>query len=134
MLRRVQVHVGHVYLSSMNEQSSTISFNFRHLKKRIWFSKKVLQQLLCHKHKSVYITVVNVMGHWPKNNITHYVLVGKIGQGKNSTARTEPTDRITHQMRAGQAHDIMPKGMPNDCTARWAWFTHLCSWEYPWPC
>ena len=83
-----------------------------------------------HKHKSVHIIVVNIKGHWQKNNITHYVLVGEIGQGKTSKVRTEPTDMITHQMRAGQAHGIMPKGMPNAYTPRWAWFTHFCGWDY----
>ena len=24
----------------------------------------------------------------------------------------------------------MPKGMPNAYTPRWAWFTHLCDWDY----
>ena len=79
---------------------------------------------------SVHIIVVNIKGHWQKNNLTHYVLVGEIGQGKTSKARTEPTDTITHQMREGQAHGIMPKGMPNAYTPRWAWFTHLCGWDY----
>ena len=79
---------------------------------------------------SVHIIVVNIKGHWQKNNITHYVLVGEIGQGKTSKARTEPTDTITHQMREGQAHGIMPKGMPNAYTPRWAWFTNLCGWDY----
>ena len=71
---------------------------------------------------------INVKMRQQRNNTTHKVLLGEIGQGKASKARIEPTDQITHQMRGlGTWRHV--EGVPHACTARQAWFTHPCGWD-----
>ena len=72
---------------------------------------------------------VNLKARRQRNNTTLKALVGDIGQGKASKAQREPTDPITHRMR-GLGTWRHAEGVPHACTARRAWFTHPCGWDY----
>ena len=63
-----------------------------------------------------------------KEMTQHTRLVGKIGQGKASKARIEPTDQTTHWTR-GLGKWWHAEGVPHASTARRAWFTHPYGWD-----
>lgn len=70
------------------------------------------------------------MGHWQKKKHNTLCFGRRNWPGKNQQGSDRTHWHDNHQMRAGQAHGIMPKGMPNAYTPRWTWFTHLCGWDY----
>jgi len=69
------------------------------------------------------------MGHWQKNNITQR-FGGRNWPGKNEQDSDRTQRHHNPPDEGGPAHGVMPMGMLNACTPRWAWFTHSFGWDY----